>query len=61
MPGQNVMNYPYMCDQGEELQFADKIKMMNGQQQQRSTQSSITQKPGKAVAASGDPLSTILI
>lgn len=29
--GQNVMNYPYMCDQGEELQFADKIKMMNSQ------------------------------
>ena len=56
-----VLNFPYMCDEGnnaEELQFADKIKMINNQQKASSKNAS---KPVVIQAASGDPLTTILI
>jgi hypothetical protein len=58
-----VMNYPYMCDQqaphlaDQELQFADKIKMMNSQKAQAPSRQAVN----SIAAASGDPLSTILI
>ena len=37
----DVLNFPYMCDDNkdaqDELQFADKIKMMNNQKSATST------------------------
>lgn len=57
----DVLNFPYMCDENannEELQFADKIKMMNHQKSGASTKNT---KPIVIQAASGDPLTTILI
>lgn len=57
----DILNFPYMCDENannEELQFADKIKMMNHQKSGASTNNT---KPIVIQAASGDPLTTILI
>ena len=58
----DVLNFPYMCDENnnnaDELQFADKIKMLNNQKASKSTNSN---KPIVIQAASGDPLTTILI
>ena len=54
-----VMDYPYMCDQQplDELQFADKIKLMNNQKSQKDSK----QTTKTITSASGDALSSILI
>ena len=57
----DVLNFPYMCDESvnnEEMQFADKIKMMNSM---KGTGAAKNNKPIVIQAASGDPLTTILI
>lgn len=58
----DVLNFPYMCDENpnaqEELQFADKIKMMNNQ---KASSVATTQRPQVVTSVSGDPLTTILI
>ena len=58
----DVLNFPYMCDDNtnaqEEMQFADKIKMMNSQKVQSVKNSD---RPQVIAAVSGDPLTTILI
>ena len=61
--GGNIMSYPYMFDQNppEELQFADKIKMMNNQKFGGQSASEPSKQKKTIMAASGDPLSTILI
>ena len=59
----DVLNFPYMCDEGgnnEELQFADKIKMMNSMKGGAGAAKN-NNKPIVIQAASGDPLTTILI
>ena len=58
-----VSNYPYMCDQpnDQELQFADKIKLMNSQKGASGTLPKNGKQPIQITAASGDILSTILI
>jgi Ca2+-binding EF-hand superfamily protein len=57
----DVLNFPYMCDESvnnEEMQFADKIKMMNSMKGSGVPKNN---KPIVIQAASGDPLTTILI
>jgi hypothetical protein len=59
-----VMDYPYMFDntQQDELQFADKIKMLNSKKSGSNTQKGTLQPTKQVVsAASGDALSSILI